>query len=121
MRYGVLLAELRAEGMAVLMAARRTSALRGLATRVVTLDRGRVVAGVPGARTLELDVSAPRLAATALADRIPSVVRRGRALRVVLDDVSAEEVMSTCRALGINVYGSRVIGTAHGRVAEDGI
>jgi signal recognition particle subunit SEC65 len=61
----------------------------------------------------------PRHAAAALSDRIPSVRRRGRALRVPLERISAEEVMSACRSLGISVYASRVIATvAKGRVAE---
>jgi hypothetical protein len=70
-------------------------------------------------RTLELEVGMPSYAATALANRIPTVRRLGQALRVALDDTTAEEVLSACLALGIRVHGSRVITTgAPGRVAE---
>ena len=120
LRYGALLAALRRDGLAVLLAARKRWSVAGLAQRTVTLERGRVVESALRERTLELDVGAPRLAATALAERVPSVVRRGRALRVALDDeLSAEEVMSACRSLGISVYGSRVIVGRAGRVAEE--
>ena len=120
LRYGALLAELRRDGTAALIAARKRWAVAGLVQRTVTLERGRVVESAPRERTLELDVGAPRLAVTALADRVPRVVRRGRALRVALDDeLSAEEVMSACRSLGISVYASRVIVGRAGRVAEE--
>jgi hypothetical protein len=70
-------------------------------------------------RTLELEVGMPSFAAAALANRVPSVRRLGHALRVSLDDVTAEQVLSECLALGIRVHGSRVITTAApGRVAE---
>jgi ABC-type multidrug transport system ATPase subunit len=120
LRYGALLATLRRDGLSVLIAARKRWSVAGLTQRAVTLERGRVVESALRERTLELDVGAPRLAVTALADRVPSVVRSGRALRVVLDDeLSAEEVMSACRSLGISVYGSRVIIGRAGRVAEE--
>ena len=119
LRYGALLAAVRRDGVAVLIAARKRWSVSGLAQRTLTLERGRLVQSALRERTLELDVAAPRLAATALADRVPSVVRRGRALHVALDDVSAEEVMSACHSLGISVYGSRVIVGRTGRVAEE--
>lgn len=119
LRYGALLAALRHTGMAVLIAARRRWSVSGLVQRTIVLERGRLVESALHERTLELDVGTPHLAAHALADRVPSVVRRGRALRVALDNVSAEEVMSACRALGISVYGSRVIVAQSGRVAEE--
>ena len=60
------------------------------------------------------------MAVTALSARLPSVMRRGRAVRVALDRISAEEVLAACVALGINVTGSRVINVRQvpGRVAE---
>lgn len=120
LRYGTLLAALRRDGLAVLIAVRKRWSAAGLVQRTVTLECGRLVDSTLRERTLELDVGTPRLAATVLADRVPSVVRRGRALCVVLDDEwSAEEVMSACRALGISVHGSRVIVGRAGRVAEE--
>lgn len=116
-RYGALLHELRADGIAVLIAARDAGLLEGVGARVIELSGGRITEPSRRARTLELEVGMPRHAAAALSDRIPSVRRRGRALRVPLERVSAEEVLSACRSLGISVYASRVIAT-RGRVAE---
>jgi ABC-type multidrug transport system ATPase subunit len=116
--YAKLLGELRADGTAVVVAARDAFFLEEIASRVVMLHGGRMNATEPAGRTLELDVALPRHAAAVLADRVPAVRRRGRALRVSLDRISAEEVLSTCVSLGISVYGSRVIGAATGKVAE---
>ncbi|MFI5312408.1 MAG: ATP-binding cassette domain-containing protein [Gemmatimonadales bacterium] len=117
--YGALLHALRADGMAVLIAARDPALLEGIGAQVVELVAGRIAGRSRRARTLELEVGMPRHAASALSDRIPSVRRRGRALRVPLERISAEEVLSACRSLGISVYASRVIATAAtGRVAE---
>jgi ABC-type multidrug transport system ATPase subunit len=118
-RYGALLHELRVDGIAVLITARDTGILEGIGARVIELSAGRIAEPSRHARTLELEVGMPRHAAAALSDRVPSVRRRGRALRVPLGRVSAEEVLSACRSLGISVYASRVIATAsNGRVAE---
>ena len=116
-RYGALLHELRADGIAVLIAARDAGILEGVGARVIELAGGRITEPSRRSRTLELDVGMPRHAAAALSDRIPSVRRRGRALRVPLERMSAEEVLSACRSLGISVYASRVIATK-GRIAE---
>jgi Cu-processing system ATP-binding protein len=116
-RYGALLHELRADGIAVLIAARDAGLLEGVGARVIELAAGRITEPSRRARTLELEVGMPRHAAVALSGRIPSVRRRGRALRVPLERVSAEEVLSACRSLGISVYASRVIAT-RSRVAE---
>lgn len=119
-RYRALLEQLRTEGIAMLISARGAAVLEGVATRIVTLDAGRIVTPSRRARTLELEVGMPRHAATALSNRIPSVRRKGRALRVSLERISAEEVLSECLSLGISVYGSRVITTiAGGRVSEN--
>ncbi|MFI5311082.1 MAG: ATP-binding cassette domain-containing protein [Gemmatimonadales bacterium] len=119
LRYAGLLDALRADGLAVLVASRDAAPLEAIGARVITLDAGRIVARTRPERTLELDVRMPRQAATALSDRIPSVHRSGRALRVPLERISAEEVLSACLSLGISVSGSRVItSTAGGRVAE---
>jgi ABC-type multidrug transport system ATPase subunit len=118
-RYVALLDELRGAGVAVLISGRDPQALAVVASRVITLDGGRILRAVRRRRTLELEVGMPSFAAAALAGRIPSVRRLGHALRVALDDVTAEQVLSECLALGIRVHGSRVITTAApGRVAE---
>jgi putative ABC transport system ATP-binding protein len=118
-RYITLLLELRGAGVAVLISARNSELLDSCASRVITLDAGRIARAVRRRRTLELEVGMPSYAALALANRIPTVRRLGQALRVALDDVTAEEVLSACLALGIRVHGSRVITTAApGRVAE---
>jgi putative ABC transport system ATP-binding protein len=120
-RYMHLLHELRGAGVAVLVSARNADALDGCASRVVTLESGRISRAVRRRRTLELEVGMPSHAEVALSNRIPSVRRLGQALRVALDGVTAEEVLSACLSLGIHVHGSRVITTAvPGRVAERG-
>ena len=118
-RYVTLLHKLRGAGVAVLISGRNPQALDSSSSRIVTLESGRISRGVQRCRTLELEVGMPSYAATALANRIPSVRRLGHALRIALDEVTAEEVLSACLALGIRVHGSRVITTAApGRVAE---
>ncbi len=118
-RYETLLHELRGEGVAILVSARNAFLLERCASRVITLESGRISRTVRRRRTLELEVGMPSHAALALANRIPSVRRTGHALRVALDDVTAEEVLSACLSLGIRVHGSRVITSAlPGRVAE---
>jgi putative ABC transport system ATP-binding protein len=118
-RYVTLLHKLRGAGVAVLISGRNPQALDSSSSRIITLESGRISRGVQRRRTLELEVGMPSYAATALANRIPSVRKLGHALRVALDDVTAEEVLSACLALGIRVHGSRVITTAApGRVAE---
>lgn len=120
-RYTSLLRELRGAGVAVLVSAREAAALDSCAMRVVTLESGRIVRAVRRKRTLELEVGMPSYAEVVLANRVPSVQRLGQALRVALDGVTAEEVLSACLSLGIRVHGSRVITTvAPGRVAEAG-
>ena len=118
-RYITLLHKLRGAGVAVLISGRNPQALDSSPSRIVTLESGRISRAVQRRRTLELEVGMPSYAATALANRIPSVRRLGHALRIALDEVTAEEVLSACLALGIRVHGSRVITTAApGRVAE---
>jgi ABC-type multidrug transport system ATPase subunit len=120
-RYVALLGELRGAGVALLISARSAGVLEAIVARVITLDAGRIVRSATRRRTLELEVGMPQHAATALANRIPSVKRLGQALRVALDEVTPEEVLSACLALGIRVHGSRVItspAAVPGRVAE---
>src|ERR1019366_7854616 len=111
-RYVTLLHKLRGAGVAVLISGRNPQALDSSPSRIVTLESGRISRAVQRRRTLELEVGMPSYAATALANRIPSVRRLGHALRIALDEVTAEEVLSACLALGIRVHGSRVITTA---------
>jgi putative ABC transport system ATP-binding protein len=118
-RYVTVIHELRGAGIAVVISGRTAELLDVCASRVITLEAGRISRAVRRRRTLELEVGMPSYAALALANRIPKVRRLGHALRVSLDEVSAEEVLSACLALGIRVHGSRVITTAApGRVAE---
>ncbi|HEY2848445.1 MAG TPA: ABC transporter ATP-binding protein [Gemmatimonadaceae bacterium] len=118
-RYVALIHELRGAGVAVLISGRDPAALDPCASRVVTLDGGRIARAVQRRRTLELEVGMPSYAEVILANRIPSVRRLGRALRVALEGVTAEQVLSECIALGIRVHGSRIItSAASGRVAE---
>jgi ABC-2 type transport system ATP-binding protein len=120
LHFASLIRSLCSDGVAVVFSARDLALCDGITTRVVLLQGGRVIAARPPRRTLELNVGAPRLAASALSARLPSVMRRGRAVRVALDRISAEEVLAACVALGISVTGSRVINVrqAPGRVAE---
>ncbi len=71
---------------------------------------GRVADALAGDVTLEIDVPLPIEARSRLALRVPGVYRRGRALRVPLARVTAEQVLSECRALGIQVRASRLVG-----------
>ncbi len=117
-RYVTLLHELRGAGVAVLVSGRNPEMLDSCTSRTITLESGRISRAVRRRRTLELEVGMPSYAVRALANRIPSVRQLGQALRVALDGVTAEEVLSECLALGIRVHGSRVI-TTPGRVAEN--
>jgi Cu-processing system ATP-binding protein len=120
--YGALLQLLAGDGIATLVTARDARQVADVADRVVALECGQLLQSCDR-RTLELDVGMPGFAANALAGRIPSVRCRGRALRVSLDRISAEEVRSACQSLGIDVRGSRVLSArapASGRVAEGG-
>ncbi|HVT38973.1 MAG TPA: ATP-binding cassette domain-containing protein [Gemmatimonadaceae bacterium] len=118
-RYAASLRALAEAGIAVLVAAPDAGVLDGIAHRVVALRAGCLTEAGPAGRVLELDVAMPGRAVAALSDRVPSVRRRGQALRVPLERISPEEVLSACLSLGIDVHGSRVItAVAPGRVAE---
>ena len=121
-RLAQVMASAGAEGITFLVAARSGASLSALAPqRVHHLVRGRVAPDLPVESTLELEVSLPIEARSRLALRVPSVYRRGRALRVPLERVTAEQVLGECRALGIDVRGSRVLGReepSRRRVAE---
>lgn len=121
-RLAQVMAYARADGITFLVAAHSATALAALAPpRVHQIERGRLEPDRPGESTLELEVSLPIEARSRLALRVPSVYRRGRALRVPLERMTAEQVLGECRALGIDVRGSRVLGReepSRRRVAE---
>src|SRR5204862_2466184 len=100
-RYAAVVAELVQDGVAVVATARDAAALGVLpVTATVALHAGRVVARAPTVKSLEIDVASATYARLRLSHHAPRVRRRGRALRVRLDAMSAEQVLSECRALG---------------------
>lgn len=118
-RYAAFVGDLQRAGHALLLAARHRALLAPIAARVVALHAGRLV-GIDGdAGALELDVRAPAVAAGLLASHLTGVARRGRTVHVPMARASAEEILSTCLALGISVRGSRIVSaTSPSRVAE---
>ncbi|MBI1809558.1 MAG: ATP-binding cassette domain-containing protein [Gemmatimonadetes bacterium] len=118
-RYATFLASLQRDGMALLLSARHRALLAPVAARVVTLDAGRLLDASEDPGAIELHVRTPIAAAGILASHLTGVERRGRTLRVPLARASAEEILSTCLALGIRVRGSRIVSAGPpGRVAE---
>jgi zinc/manganese transport system ATP-binding protein len=117
--YAAFLATLQRAGMALLLSARHRALLAPVAARVVTLDAGRILDATEDPGAIELHVRTPGSAAGLLAAHLTGVERHGRTVRVPLARASAEEILSTCLALGIRVRGSRIVsaGTT-GRVAE---
>ncbi len=111
-RTGVsLLHRLAGRGLAIVVTGRTPEACggQGTADRVVLLNGGVMVnAGPPRRSVLELQVTSPDDALRRLAARLPSVVRRGRRVRVPLADLSPEAVLAVCRDAGVEVRGSRV-------------
>ncbi|MBL8996083.1 MAG: ATP-binding cassette domain-containing protein [Gemmatimonadetes bacterium] len=105
-----LLRALGARGIGVLVATRDEAGVEelALADRVVRLDRGRVAPRAPGRSVLELSVPSPEDALRRLADRLPSLARRGRRLRVPLHATSPEAVLALFRDAGVRVRASRV-------------
>ncbi len=121
-RYAALIVGLRRDGIGVVLAERDAALLRAFAARIITLAEGRVAVEPAPPLLLELEVGMPHQAAAVLSALLPFVVRRGRSLRVPLERVSAEEVLSACRDAGICVHGSRVISgwpSGGSRVAEN--
>lgn len=109
-RFAQILGVLRRGGATVVVTSRDALALASIVPdRLYYLAGGRVGSASPAAAALELDVPLPIEARSRLALRLPAVYRRGRALRVSLARHSAEQVLSECRALGIEVRGSRVV------------
>lgn len=122
MRFAHTLSLLRADGVTLVVAAHDAGALASLAPDAIhALIAGRVTSSQPDDATLEIDVPLPIEARSRLALRVPSVYRRGRTLRIPLARLSPEQVLSECRALGIEVRGSRLLGReapSRRRVAE---
>ncbi len=109
-----------AGGVSVLLAAADLGVLAGVAHRGALLREGRVVAWIDPRvaaprNSLELAVGAPRVAAARLRRHVAASCRRDGAVRVVLADRSAEEVLALCRAEGIRVLRSRVVTEPAGR------
>lgn len=121
-RLAQILRRLRRAGLAIVVAARDALAIAPLApARVHYLAGGRVGLAASDDAALELEVPLPIEARSRLAVRVPTVYRRGRALRVPLARCTAEQVLGECRALGIEVRASRVVPaepTTRRRVAE---
>lgn len=109
-RLAQVLDGIRASGVTLVVASHAAAALAALApTRVHYMVGGRVAPAAALDAALELEVSLPIEARSRLALRVPSVYRRGRALRIPLARCTAEQVLSECRALGIEVRASRVV------------
>jgi ABC-type multidrug transport system ATPase subunit len=109
-RFTQVLDLIRGSGVTLVTAARDASALVTLAPgRVYYLAGGRLAPAAAQDAALEIEVPLPIEARSRLALRVPSVYRRGRSLRVPLDRYSAEQVLSECRSLGIEVRASRVV------------
>lgn len=113
---------LRRAGLTFVVTARDGVALAPLAPeRLHYLAGGRIGPASSDDAALEIEVPLPIEARSRLAVRVPAVYRRGRALRVPLARHTAEQVLSECRALGIEVRASRVVSAApvtRRRVAE---
>ena len=121
-RFSQVLGALRADGVTLVVATHDAAALAPLAPDGVrALAAGRICGPDADGATLELEVPLPIEARSRLALRLPTVYRRGRALRVPLRRYTPEEVLSECRALGIEVRASRLLAHAEPsrrRVAE---
>ncbi len=106
-----MLRDVAGRGIAVMVAVRDAAGLaaQDVGDRVLRLSRGRLVGDARTSRSvLELAVPSPADAFARLAGRLPSVMRRGRRLRVPLRDHSPEAILALCRDVGVRVRASRV-------------
>lgn len=106
-----LLQGLARRGLAIIVTGRTPEDCggQGTADRVVMLRAGQMLNAEPLRRSvLELAVPSAEDAMQRLGSRLPSVVRRGRRVRVPLRGTSPEAVLALCRAVGVEVRGSRV-------------
>lgn len=110
MRFAQVIHAVRGAGVTIVIATREPVFLTELAPcRIHYLAGGRLGPAGANDAALEIDVLLPIEARSRLALRVPSVYRRGRALRVPLERYSPEQVLSECRSLGIEVRASRVV------------
>lgn len=108
---GALLRGIAARGLGLLIATRDPAVFAelGIADRTLRLAAGRQVEDTPATRSvLELAVPGAADAMLRLSARLPSVTRRGRRLRVPLQSLTPEAVLSACRDAGVVVRASRV-------------
>lgn len=121
-RLAQVLHALRRNGLTIVAGTRDAAQIAALQPdQLHYLVAGRLSGATVDDLTLEIDVPLPMEARSRLALRVPGVYRRGRALRVPLERVSAEQVLGECRALGIAVRASRLVGRelpSRRRVAE---
>ena len=109
-----LLSGLRAEGITIILSSHDLLALEQLASRIVVMRDGRAhatldPASFTGARSLQLTVEAPQLAARLLRARWPQArLDASEELHVPLGAATAEDVLADCKALGVVVRASRV-------------
>lgn len=106
-----LLRRVAGQGITVLLTGRDAAALAalGVADRTLRLVRGRLDADERVSRSvLELAVPSPADAVARLANRLPSLARRGRRLRVPLRGRTPEAILALCREAGVRVRASRV-------------
>ncbi len=109
-RLAQVLGLVRAAGIAIVVTTRTASLLAEVSpVRIHYLAGGRLGPASATDVALELDVPLPIEARSRLALRVPSVYRRGRALRIPLERFTPEQVLSECRSLGIEVRASRVV------------
>ena len=107
-----LLRTIASDGVALLIATRDAAGVTALADRTLRLDRGRLRQALPRTQlTLDLAVAQPARAARRLESRLPSLLRRGRRLRVPLEGRSPEAILALCREAGVEVRGSQVAET----------
>lgn len=117
------IAWLAARGVTVVASAAGARTLAAVASRVLTLEAGRLHAlSAPLPRALELTVDHASRVASRLGRTRPARSAGPTTVRVALGGASAEEVLAECRRLGIAVHGSRIVmlgSLARARVAEE--
>jgi putative ABC transport system ATP-binding protein len=117
------IAWLAAHGVTILASAASARTLAAIASRVLSLDEGRLRAlPAPLPRALELTVDHAARVASRLGRHRPARSAGPTTVRVALGGASAEDVLAECRRLGIAVHGSRVVmvgSLSRARVAEE--
>jgi putative ABC transport system ATP-binding protein len=118
-----IIAWLAATGVTLVVSAANARPLAAIASRVVTLDEGRLRAlSTPLPRALELTVDHAPRAASRLGRTRAARSAGPTTVRIALGGASAEEVLADCRRLGIAVHASRVVllgSLSRARVAEE--